>query len=68
MNVLAVRRFSVVAGVLVATLVLLAVSGCGNGGWGESKPAIVTQPASQTVTIGQTASFTVTDTGAAPLV
>ena len=34
---------------------------------GDQSPAIITQPANQTVTVGQTATFTVAATGTAPL-
>jgi Immunoglobulin domain/PQQ-like domain len=56
----------------VATLcmVLVACSG-GSGSSGQSPtsqmPQITTQPASQTVTVGQTATFSVIATGATPL-
>jgi Immunoglobulin domain len=53
---------------LAATLGLLVMTACG-GGWGGSvgqKPEITGQPAVQTVTVGQAATFTVTATGTAP--
>jgi hypothetical protein len=55
---------------------LAMLSGCGGGGGGNSRggggtagtePAITTQPASVSVTIGSTASFSVVATGTAPL-
>jgi Immunoglobulin domain/Immunoglobulin I-set domain len=54
--------------VLAATFALLIMTACG-GGWGgiTQPPVITTQPANQTVTVGQTATFTVTATGTGPL-
>ena len=55
--------------VLLATLVLVVVTGCG-GGWdglGGLPPVINPQPSSQTVTVGQTATFTVNATGTGTL-
>ena len=54
---------------LVALLALIA---CGGGGGGDSppqtgSPVIIRQPLSQTVMAGQTATFTVTASGTAPL-
>jgi DNA-binding beta-propeller fold protein YncE len=55
----------------MAAVLLLAA--CGGGGGGDSStppataPTISTQPQSATVTIGQTASFSVTAAGSAPL-
>jgi hypothetical protein len=40
----------------------------GGGGGGVTAPQISTQPASKTVTAGQTATFSVTATGTAPLI
>jgi hypothetical protein len=56
------------ARVLAATFALLIMTACG-GGWGgiTQPPVITTQPASQTVNVGQTATFTVTATGTGPL-
>jgi len=49
----------------------LAASGCGgyggSGGGGGTAPYITAQPANQTVTVGQTATFTVVASGTAPL-
>jgi hypothetical protein len=57
--------------VLAATL---SMSGCkagapsgSNGGQGSTAPAITAQPSNATVTVGQTATFSVTATGTAPL-
>jgi Immunoglobulin I-set domain/Immunoglobulin domain len=54
--------------ILVATLTLLTLTACG-GGWnyGGTPPTITSQPASQTVNVGQTATFNVTATGTGPL-
>ncbi|WP_353068520.1 hypothetical protein RBB75_14690 [Tunturibacter empetritectus] len=55
---------------LTATLVLLVMTACGGGGGGSNSsqsPTITTQPANQAVTVGQTATFSVTATGTAPL-
>lgn len=66
----AVRNFLLSALSLVC---FLAVSGCGggygNGGGGGNgtAPYITTQPANQTVTAGQTATFSVLASGTAPL-
>jgi hypothetical protein len=55
--------------VLVATFAVLIMTACG-GGWGDGgqPPVITNQPASLTVTVGQTATFTVTATGTGPLI
>jgi hypothetical protein len=59
--------FRPVLGVLAATLSFFSVSGCGGGGWGESKPTIaIQQSQAQTVIAGQSATFTVTATGTGP--
>jgi hypothetical protein len=57
--------------VAVAAITLLGLSGCA-GGFQGSKPLAatapaVTQPANQTVAVGQTATFNVTATGTGPL-
>ncbi|NYF88998.1 hypothetical protein RBB79_05590 [Tunturiibacter empetritectus] len=55
---------------LTAALVLLVMTACGGGGGGSNSsqsPTITTQPANQAVTVGQTATFSVTATGTAPL-
>jgi len=59
---------SIAAQALIAPLALLLATGCG-GGWsiGGLPPVITGQPASQTVNVGQTATFTVTATGTGPL-
>jgi hypothetical protein len=57
------------AGVLAATFVLLIMTACG-GGWDGitgQPPVITSQPVSQTVTVGQPATFNVTATGTGPL-
>jgi hypothetical protein len=41
--------------------------GCGEGGVGGEAPVITSQPASQSVGVGQSATFEVTATGSAPL-
>jgi hypothetical protein len=67
MKVSVALSFRVVLGVLAATLGLLAMSGCGGGGWGESKPTIaIQQSQAQTVIAGQSATFTATATGTGP--
>jgi len=58
-----------VASALAIVFVLLGVWGC-NGGFEGAKPLpplIITQPASLTVEVGQTATFSVTATGTGPL-
>lgn len=56
------------AGCAAALLVAAAVSGCGSGGQSfQTLPYIVTQPSSQSVPLGQAATFTVSAGGAAPL-
>ncbi|TLZ39631.1 MAG: hypothetical protein E6K24_00145, partial [Gammaproteobacteria bacterium] len=60
-------------GTLLTLLLLgLTLSGCGSDSSPSAQvnpvaPAITTQPASQRVTAGQTATFTVTATGTAPM-
>jgi hypothetical protein len=53
----------------VASWGVLAIGGCGGGSGGGKLTAvtIVTQPANQTVSIGQAATFNVAATGTAPL-
>jgi hypothetical protein len=62
------RTFPEVPVVLVACLVLLNMSGC-NGGFQGYRPVAptVSQPASVTVPLGQTATFTVSATGTGAL-
>jgi Ig-like domain-containing protein len=58
-----------VLAMLVVILGLLNVGGC-NAGFEGAKPLaplIISQPGNQTVTVGQTATFTVTATGTGPL-
>jgi hypothetical protein len=55
---------------LTATLVLLVMTACSGGGGSSNSaqsPTITKQPANQAVTVGQTATFSVTVTGTAPL-
>ena len=51
----------------LAVLLFLAACGGGTGNRMMKAPAITMEPANQTVTAGQTATFTVVATGAAPL-
>jgi hypothetical protein len=63
------RKLRLGARVLAATLALLVMTACG-GGWSGNDgllPTITKQPASQTVTVGQTATFSVTATGSGTL-
>jgi hypothetical protein len=60
----------IISGILLGSI----LSGCGGGNSSESNnstvpaaPSITSQPASQSVTAGQTATFTVLATGTAPL-
>src|SRR4030088_561895 len=58
--------------VFLAGLLALASTGCsgmvsGNSPSTPAMPAIATQPTSQTVTVGQTATFSVGATGTGPL-
>ena len=67
MKVSARLHFRVVLGLLALTFGLLTVSGC-SGGWGAVKPT-VTAPVgnqTQTVTMGQAATFTAAATGTGP--
>jgi hypothetical protein len=64
------RRTFVSLGVFALTLVVLIASGCA-GGWQGPRTATpvttsITQPQSQTVTAGQTATFAVTASGSGP--
>ena len=67
-------RRSILAIQVSAIFVALALAGCtglvspnaSNGGTKAVAPTIATQPASQTVTVGQSATFSVTATGTAP--
>jgi len=62
--------FAAVLG-LVAILGLVGISGCAGGFQGakalDAVAPTVTQPANQTVTVGQTATFSVTGSGTGPL-
>src|SRR5258708_21616739 len=58
--------------ILLVILLVIVNSGCsgmvsGNTSAVHGAPSIMAQPASQTVTAGQTATFTVAATGTAPL-
>jgi Immunoglobulin domain/PQQ-like domain len=66
--VVQVRSAPLIRGIGLATLVLLL--GCGKSseqGSSATPPAITSQPANQTVTAGQTATFSVAASGTAPL-
>jgi hypothetical protein len=72
-NILPVRFHGRNLGVVISGAVLLGLLG---GAWGcaggfegakPQPPLIITQPANQTVTAGQTATFSVTATGTGPL-
>jgi hypothetical protein len=54
---------------VIAILGLLSISGCAGGfqGFTPQAPLVITQPASQTVNVGQTATFSVTASGTGPL-
>src|SRR5579863_1159376 len=60
-------RFRVLAGWASISLLALSLFGCNNQPSGPQPPTITTQPAAQTVNAGQTATFSVTATGASPL-
>lgn len=62
------RAILVLAGLSVA-LCLVTMSGCNAGfeGYKPVLPAVVSQPANQSVTVGQTATFSVTASGTGPL-
>src|ERR1700678_167240 len=72
-NILLVRFHGRTLGVIISVAVLLGllggVWGCAGGfeGAKPQAPLIITQPANQTVTAGQTATFSVTATGTGPL-
>jgi len=69
-SVLNHRAILHVLGALALTLSLLNLSGCSGGFEGAKalNPLAITQPVSQTVTVGQTATFSVTASGTGPLV
>ena len=52
---------------LAAILITLTLAGCNGTNNSGGAPSITSEPANQTVTAGQTATFSVTATGAAPL-
>ena len=67
-------KFGLFFGWVVVAVAAFGVAACGGGSSSsgsdavqEAMAAITTQPASQTVATGQTATFTVVATGAAPL-
>jgi hypothetical protein len=57
-----------VSGMLSFGVLMVFITGCNGGGDGGAPlaPTITTQPSNQTVTAGQTATFTVAATGSAP--
>jgi beta-galactosidase len=59
-------RYFAIAIVLVSTALNPACSG-GSGSHNSGFPSITTQPANQTVAVGQSATFRVVATGASPL-
>jgi hypothetical protein len=59
-------QFSRPTHVLCCLALSLLLAGCGGSSMGTA-PSITTQPASQTVAVGQTATFSVVATGTAPL-
>lgn len=68
------RRTAYARSLFSAALCCFLLAACGGGGGGGSAPppmvtapSITTQPGSQTVNVGQTATFSVTATGTAPL-
>lgn len=63
------RSHYTIVGTLFLFAALLGISGCAGGfqGLRPVSPLVVTQPASQTVTVGQTATFTVLASGTGPL-
>jgi hypothetical protein len=63
-------KASIVVCVVVCIGALMGVVGCGGGSGGGGNPVapgITVQPANRTVTVGLTATFSVTATGSAPL-
>ena len=63
------------AALLITSIVLVVFTSCGGGAGSATKPpppsvapTITTQPASQTMLLGRTATFSVTASGTAPLV
>jgi hypothetical protein len=66
-------RFENLGRMLAVVLLMLGITSCGGGGgWGVQRdtsgpPTIGTQPSDQTVTTGQSATFTVVAGGSAPL-
>lgn len=61
------RRLGILFPFVVALLGIVSCGGNSSGGSGGTAPTITTQPVSQTVTVGQMATFTVVATGTAPL-
>ena len=64
-------RLRTVATALLDAVLAIGLTSCGGASGGSSTspaaPSIVTQPANQTVLVGQTATFTVVASGSAPL-
>src|SRR5580704_17946144 len=60
-------RLRVTAGWASIAVLALCIAGCGGASVNPNLPAIVTQPANQTVTVGSSATFTVTASGQTPL-
>lgn len=60
-------RLRVIAGWASIAGLALCIAGCGGTPVYPNLPAIVTQPADQTITVGSSATFSVTATGQAPL-
>ena len=60
-------RLGILLSVLVFSLALLGCGGVSSNSGGPTAPNITTQPASQTVSVGQTATFSVVAAGSAPL-
>src|SRR5690348_15735173 len=61
-----VRTLAVLLGISVPSLLIAGCSGTAYSN-PQSPPAITVQPTNQTVTVGQSASFSVTATGSTPL-
>ncbi len=65
-NGLSLQSLRLLLGLLALILTIFSLSGCG-GGWGEYAPTITAAVQSQTVKVGQTATFTVAATGTGPI-
>ena len=69
-TVFAIRSAAMRCSTATLLCALALISGCGGGGDSSpppSAPTITTQPQSQTVTTGDTATFNVAEAGSAPL-